>query len=238
MDRNTLIAYALKYKGDYRYIERAVKRNEEIIPVECKTSCLTFFDEEYPKEFLPLSEPPYVLFYKGDLSLLKEEKIAVVGSRDPCAYAVKATACLCRHYRDTVVVSGLAKGIDGIAHEFSGRSIGILGCGIDEIYPRENEKLYRKLEKEGLILSEYPGRVKPLGCHFPFRNRLISALGERVYIMQSSRRSGTMSTLKEALDLGKEVRVLPYDLFSKEGENNNLLIYEGASPISCEEIAF
>ena len=138
---------------------------------------------------------------------------------------------------DKVIISGLAKGIDACAHENASETIGILGCGIDYIYPFCNYDLIRRVEKQGLILSEYPGMSKPYAYHFPFRNRIIAALSERVYVMQSAKKSGTMTTVNEALHLGKAVSVLPYDLFAEEGRQNNLLIYEGADPITIEEIA-
>ena len=137
-----------------------------------------------------------------------------------------------------MIISGLAKGIDACAHENALSTIGVLGCGIDYIYPFCNYELIRKTAKEGLIISEYPGKVKPYAYHFPFRNRIIAALASKIYIMQSADRSGTMTTLNEDLELGRTVKVLPYDLFDSNGINNNHLIYEGAEPILSEEIAF
>ena len=135
-----------------------------------------------------------------------------------------------------MIISGLAKGIDACAHENSTKTIGVLGCGIDYIYPRCNYDLIKKMERENLIISEYPGMSKPLGYHFPFRNRIIACLSSTTYVMQSTLKSGTMTTINEALELGKEVRVLPYDIFNEYGENNNHLIYEGATPIQLLEL--
>ena len=237
MKREALIAYALKYQGNYDRILQAVK-DHETASAACTEDCLTILDEDYPTAFLELKEPPFVLFYRGHKELLEEEKIGVVGSRNPCAYALEATEALIKTNQRYVIVSGLAKGIDACAHLHSGKTIGILGCGIDYIYPYCNKELIMNVRKNGLILSEYPGMTKPYASHFPFRNRLIAALSERLYIMQSSARSGTMTSVNEALELGKDVRVLPYDIFMQEGRQNNLLIYEGATPISYEEIAF
>lgn len=235
MERNKLIALALKYEGDYNQILKALIKNEEIEGVYIK-NCLTIIDPDYPKDFFNLKSPPFVLFYKGNIELLKEEKIAIVGSRRACPYALKATSMLAKKNTDKVIVSGLAKGIDSVAHAYAHKTIAIIGCGIDYIYPAENKNLYKKIEDEGLILSEYPGLCKPLGNHFPFRNRLIAALAEVVYIMQSSEKSGTITTVNEALELGKDIKVLPYDIFMDEGIYNNHLINEGALIIKKEEI--
>lgn len=233
--RKRLISLVLKYHGDYNRLIKAISENEEVI--ECsQQKCLTIFDDEYPQVFHELKYPPLVLFYKGNLNLLKEEKISVVGSRNASDYALKATRDLCLHYSDRVIVSGLAKGIDAMAHQYASKTIGVIGCGIDYIYPYCNKELYKIVEKEGLILSEYPGMTKPLAYHFPFRNRLIAALGDTVYIMQSSQKSGTMSTINEALELGRDIKVLPYNIYSPEGEYNNHLINEGAQMIEKEEI--
>lgn len=236
MDRNTLITYSLYFNGDYNKITKAIDA-DFLLPLKTVDNAITIFDSEYPLKLLDLKYPPYVLYYKGDLNLLKDSSIAIVGSRKPSEYAVKATKGLVEAKNDKVIISGLAKGIDAVAHLYACKTIGILGCGIDYIYPKENYDLIKKVEKHGLILSEYPGFTKPLGYHFPFRNRLIVALSELVYVMQSTIRSGTMTTVNEALEMGKEVRVLPYDIFDENGINNNNLIFEGATPIERKEIA-
>lgn len=236
MNREKLIAYSFYYGGEYDRIEKAIADDEPYKDVKIE-NVLTILDDDYPKKLRDLERAPYVLYYKGDLSLLEKEAIAIVGSRNPCEYALKATAALVKGNNDKVIISGLAKGIDACAHENASETIGILGCGIDYIYPFCNYDLIRRVEKQGLILSEYPGMSKPYAYHFPFRNRIIAALSERVYVMQSAKKSGTMTTVNEALHLGKAVSVLPYDLFAEEGRQNNLLIYEGADPITIEEIA-
>lgn len=237
MDRNKLIAYAIKYDGEYNKILKAIKENEDINIVS-DDSAITIFDSDYPKKLFDLKYPPFVLFYKGNIKLLKEESISIVGSRLACDYALKATKGLCFNNKDKVIISGLAKGIDTYAHLSSNKTIGILGCGINYVYPYCNYDLYRYMSNNQLIISEYPNMCKPLAYHFPFRNRIIAALANKVYIMQSKINSGTMTTVNEALELGKEIRILPYDIFNKNGLNNNKLIYEGGTPILYEEIAF
>ena len=223
MNREKLISYSFYYSGEYNQIINAIKNNIDV-PMIKIDNAITIFDDIYPKCLFNLKYPPFVLYYKGNLSLLEEECISIVGSRLPCEYALKATQYLAKANADKVIISGLAKGIDACAHKYAKKTIGILGCGIDYVYPRCNYELIQKIEKEGLIISEYPGMSKPLGYHFPFRNRLIVCLANKLYVMQSTINSGTMTSINEALELGKEVRVLPYDVFNVFGENNNHLI--------------
>lgn len=234
-NREKLIAYAYKYEGDYFKILKAIETKEEIDEIK-DSNAITIIDREYPKELLELKYPPFVLFYKGNLELLKKEKIGIVGSRNACEYALKATELLTCKNNGLVIVSGLAKGIDGKAHEIADYSIGVLGCGIDYIYPYENIELYKKLIKQGLLLSEYPAKTKPLAYHFPFRNRIIAGLSRTIYVMQSSQKSGTVTTINEALELQKDVKVLPFSIFDEDGNYNNYLINEGALIILNSEI--
>lgn len=238
MDRYSLINYSLFYEGDYRKICNAIKNNEDVGKDDRQVEAITIFDNEYPKRLFELKYPPLVLYYKGDLSLLNEPSIAIVGSRMACEYALNATKAVCKANTNNVIISGVALGIDTCAHKHANKTVGILGCGIDYIYPSSNYDLFKHIERNGLLLSEYPFKVKPLAYHFPFRNRIIAGLASKVYIMQSTLASGTMTTVNEALELGREIKVLPYDVFNKFGVNNNNLIYEGATPITSKEIAF
>ena len=177
-----------------------------------------------------------MLFTKGNRELLKKRKIAVVGSRSPCAYALKATEAIVRAKRDRVIVSGLARGIDACAHAYAKETIGVLGCGIERIYPSENSELYQRIAREGLLLSEYPGNCPPFPYHFPFRNRIIAALSDEVYVTDAKERSGTLTTVDQALELGRDVRVLPFPLFDSDRHCNNRLIAEGALMIDEEDL--
>lgn len=236
INRNYLIALSLKYEGEYQRVIEAINAREEIENVQMD-NCITIVDNDYPKVFFELKQPPIVLYYKGDKKLLENNNIiGVVGSRNACDYAISATKDLLTHYKDKIVVSGLAKGIDAIAHQTSEKSIGVLGCGIDYIYPGENTLLYKKLEKQGLIISEYPNKVLPLAFHFPIRNRIIAALSKELYIMQSSNKSGTMTTINEALELNRDIKVLPYSVYETSGNYNNNLINDGALMITNDEL--
>lgn len=237
MDRIDLISYSLMCEGEYGKIAEAMKASIEI-PADIRMKALqcnnviTMFDKEYPKELLELAWPPFVLFYKGDISLLDKThtRIAIVGSRMATDYSLSATKWLCTQNQDKVIVSGLAKGIDACAHENATKTIAVLGCGIDYIYPLCNKCLFDEIENNGLLLSEYPGTTKPLGYHFPYRNRIVAALSTCVYVAECKHHSGTMTTINEALTLQKDVKVLPFDVFNAKYNDvyNNQLINEGA----------
>lgn len=234
-NRNTLIALAIKYNGDYslikRHIEKAVN-DDNVMPIECD-NCITIFDDDYPTELFDLDNPPFVLFYKGNKDLLKTTKIGVIGSLSACEYALAATKQLVLKESEHTVVSGLAFGIDAQACRYAKNTIGVLGCGIDYIYPLGNKELFRKVEEEGLIISEYPGMTKPEAKNFLTRNRIVAALSDTVYAMQidSSVKSGPMDTVNTALSLNRTVKILPYSIFDVNGFDNNQLICDAGFPI-------
>lgn len=238
MERDVLVALAYYYKGDQRKIYEAIKASENA-SLDKPVNAITILDDDYPKSLMDLVMPPLVLFYRGDRSLLKGEKVAVIGARDACSYAKKATNDLIRRLdRDVIIVSGLAKGIDALAHKAaiaSGhKTIAVLGSGIDRCYPNCNKELYDLMSKDHLILSEYPDLVPPLAHHFPTRNRIIAALAKQVYVMQAKLKSGTFITVDAALDLCRDIFALPYNVYDEAGAGNNRLIEEGAKMILFE----
>lgn len=235
MQKLQLLSYALKYQGDYNKVANAINTSEYWQQPVYEGAFFTILDSEYPAEFRLLKDPPFVIFYKGDVNLLKLPKCSIVGSRKSCSYAVEYTRVMSRilseHY---VIVSGLALGIDGIAHETAvsyGKSIGILGCGIDYCYPKAHQLLYDKMSAYHLLISEYPGLISPKKYYFPFRNRLIAALGEFLLVTQAGLRSGTMLTVNEALELGIDIYTIPYALDCIEGAGCNQLLEQGAQII-------
>lgn len=227
--RELLIRYAIKYKGSYSAVRKAVREHEYVddIPLQ---KAITIVDEDYPSQLLQLKYPPYVLFYDGCRELLKEESIAVVGSRQACNYGINVTRMLVKRISSSyVIVSGMARGIDGVAHWNASRSIGVLGNGLDISYPACNRELYRHMRKKGLLISEYPAGTSPRREHFPFRNRIMAALASKVIVCQASEKSGTMLTVNEALELGKDIYVVPYRITDSEGRGCNSLIRQGAN---------
>ncbi len=241
MNKIQLLAYSVKYEGEYSLIKSALIRNEPYEPLLDVPQAITILDDCYPEGLRNLAQSPYVLYYKGNLELLKQQGISIVGSRLPTDYATRWTQSvvelLSQRY---VIISGLAKGIDALAHICALKSqptIAVLGCGIQRIYPKENITLYQHIEEKGLILSEYPGDTLPLKHHFPQRNRIVAALGKAVIVMQADHKSGSMITVREALDIGKEIYTIPYDLDTQEGQGCNLLIQQGANMIlSLEDV--
>lgn len=231
--RERRLAYCYHYQGDAKRISFAFERGLPVQAVKTTESYLCIGDEAYPQALYDLAIPPQVLFYRGHLELLKRPSVSIIGSREAIPYSIEMTQRLIERLDPkTVVVSGLAKGIDGIAHQAAlkaGSTIAILGCGIDQVYPRSHRDLFQTIRQKGLILSEYPPGTPPDRFRFPQRNRLIAALGERLVVMQASLKSGTMITVNEALELGKDITVLPYRLGEIEGEGCNALIQQGAN---------
>lgn len=239
MNRNELIACAIEYQGDYSKVAQAFYNNECVKEMK-EADAITILDEDYPESLRALVHPPLVLFYKGKRELLRGKKIAIVGSRIACDYALRATDLLVRSKIDNyTIVSGMAKGIDTQAHlsSLNGKTIAVLGCGIDYIYPKINAELYKILATQQLIISEYPGKVLPLSFHFPIRNRIIAGLSENLFVMQAGLKSGTLITVNEMLNLNRDVYALPYEVFDPNGLGTNHLINEGANMILLEHFS-
>lgn len=243
--RDYLIATAVKHGGNWDRVYEALRLREPMGEQEMKrllssirSRVVTYFDEDYPEELRrACPKAPLVLFYYGDLSLAQDptKVLTVVGSRTPSEYAVKKTRELCRGIakRGYVVASGLARGIDSTAGEATatipGRSIAVLGCGIDIVYPPENTLLRDRIASTGLLLSEYPNNVPPCPPHFPTRNRILATLGRGTFVGQSAPHSGTMITVAFAMHCNRDVAALPFQ--AGEETMNNYLIKNGAALI-------
>lgn len=207
-----------------------------------KIKYVTLASEEYPKKLRYIDNPPYVLFYKGDLSLVNYKMVAVVGSRKNTIYGEQVAKFIANELFDISygVVSGVAAGIDSIMHRQilsrGGKTIGVLGCGIDVVYPRFNKKLYDQIANEGLLISEFLPGTKPLSYNFPQRNRIISGFSEKgVIVVEASKKSGSLITANYALDGGKDVLAVPGPIFNESSAGCNLLIHEGAIPFLGKE---
>ena len=238
--RVLLIYLAIKYEGDLDKMFIALQTKETDIPYSdaikayqsLKCRVVTILDYDYPRKLLQAYRPPLVLFYYGDISLIDKPSMAVVGSRDYNDVGAKATEYIVGGFaRGNIVVSGLAKGIDTLAHQCAinngGRTIAVLGSGIDYCYPSENLKLYEEIKKKHLIISEYPFKAAPDRNHFPLRNRIIAALADVIYVPQiNSYSSGTMITLTIGLNAGKPIYIAPHPPGTPT--INNRLINEGA----------
>ena len=192
---------------------------------------ITIDDDMYPECLKEISNPPLKLYYKGNLDLLKEERlIAVVGTRNPSSYGKLCCEYMVKKMTNAniTVVSGFAKGIDSIAHKTSlltdGKTIAVIASGLDIVYPASNLSLYREIEEKGLILSEYEAGVKPFKSNFPQRNRIIAGLSKGTIVVESKNRGGSLITADLALEFNRDVYAVPGDVFSEYSKGCNNLI--------------
>lgn len=234
--------YKISDSATSKILNEKMYINEELEKISAY-NILTIYDEEYPQDLREIYDPPSVLYYKGCLDSLKfHKRMGVVGSRKVTSYGIWA----CEYFtgklleNDVVIVSGLASGIDTISHrmaiEHGGITIGVLGCGIDVVYPSKNRELYREIEEnKGLILTEYPPKMEPLSYNFPKRNRIISGLSKGVIVVEAKKKSGSLITAHEAINQGKEVFAIPGNINSVFSQGTNQLIRDGAIPLLCWE---
>ncbi|MDW0115746.1 DNA-processing protein DprA [Sporosarcina thermotolerans] len=204
---------------------------ENIIPIPIT-------NKNYPQSLKLLVDPPTVLYLRGMTSVLKASlKVAIIGSRKATDYSKKALSFIVPPLVDkgAVIVSGLAKGADTMAHEsaiqYGGKTIAVLGHGLFHLYPYANRHLAQEIAKKHLLLTEYPPYMKPAKWTFPMRNRIISGLSESVIITESNEKSGTMSTVDHALEHGKAIYAVPGPITSSLSLGPNKLIVQGAKPI-------
>ncbi|PMP97523.1 MAG: DNA-protecting protein DprA [Thermodesulfobacterium geofontis] len=206
-----------------------------------KVRILFIKDKEFPEKLKTISYPPLFLYVKGNF-LQDKNLIAIIGSRKPTSYGKEVAYKFSKKLAENNVgiVSGLARGIDSISHigalDSGGYTIGVLGCGVDIVYPAENRELFKKIIKNGgVIISEFPFGTKPKKENFPMRNRIISGLCEGIVVIEAGRKSGTLITAKWALNQGREVFAIPGSVFSSQSEGTHYLIKEGANMITSPE---
>lgn len=192
---------------------------------------------KYPAILKEIKDYPKELYYIGNIDILDKRCAAIVGSRNTNQYgrwaAVSMAEKLASH--DVTVVSGMARGIDTCAHKGAlkagGRTIAVLGCGVDICYPKENHGLKKQIEEEGLIISEYPPGIEPMPYYFPQRNRIISGLSEITVVVQARNDSGSLITAELAAEQGREVCAVPGNIDSQYSLGSNKLIKDGAIPV-------
>jgi DNA processing protein len=196
---------------------------------------LTFLDDSYPEKLKEIHQPPWLLYFIGDICLLNQENIlAVIGTRQPTSYGIQVTNQLIPKLTKVgiSIISGLAKGIDSLAQQRAldngGKVIGVIGGGLRKIYPMENQQLANVIAQKGLMLSEYPPDMPPQKYHFPARNRIISGLSKSILVIEGKKRSGTFITVQQGLDHGKDIFAVPGSIFSPESIGPNVLIRQGA----------
>lgn len=224
---------SLKVKADEEY-KKALDLGIEIISLS---------SEEYPILLKEIPDPPPVIYVLGEKVWLNNTFISIVGTRRPTRYGIDATKKIVSQIVESRigVVSGFAYGIDTVAHtealEMGGFTIGVLGTGIDIIYPRVNKSLRKSIleSKRGCFVSEFPIGEKPEGWHFPRRNRIISGLTPLTVVVEASIKSGAMITANYALEQGREVCAVPGNIDSENSQGTNQLIKDGAKPVTTGE---
>ncbi|GAB9261023.1 DNA-processing protein DprA [Ligilactobacillus animalis] len=199
---------------------------------------LTILDKRYPSQLQEIYSPPVVLFYQGDIELLDSKKLlGVVGARQCSSYALQALTQLLPNViqQQLVLVSGLAKGVDGLTHQLAlkhhGKTIAVIGNGLDISYPSCNRALQTQIAHAGLLLSEYPLESRPLKYHFPLRNRIIAGLCQTVLVVEARHHSGSLITANLALQENRNVLALPGRINDINSMGCNELVAAGAKPV-------
>jgi len=203
-----------------------------------KVRRLTVLDNDYPEKLIELEDAPPVLYCRGKILPGDSNAVSIVGTRSATEYGRNAARALARKLSGLgiTIVSGMAVGIDTQAHigalEGGGRTLAVMGTGIDLIYPSSNRNLAIKIVEHGALLTELPPLSKALPYHFPARNRIISGLSKAVIVIEAAEKSGVFSTVRWALEYGRDVYALPGDINRKVSEGTNKLIKDGAIPLT------
>lgn len=198
---------------------------------------LTWDDIDYPRRLKEISQSPPVLFINGSINVEDDWAVAVVGTRRVTPYGRQVTAEISRFLAQNgvTVVSGLARGVDAIAHQTAlqtgGRTIAVLGNGVDVVYPPEHHRLSEEIKKQGALVSDYPLGTLPDGVNFPPRNRIISGLSLATIVVEAGEKSGALITAEFAVDQGREVFAVPGSILTPQSEGTNHLIEQGARPL-------
>jgi DNA processing protein len=224
-------------------VEQEVQRAEE-----AGVKIIPFGSGIYPARLRSIADPPPCLYVKGEIRREDDKAVAVIGTRSASHYGRRVARDLCRGLASLgfTVISGMARGIDGVAHDEAlnagGRTIAVLGSGVDRAYPPEHRKLYHRISENGAVISELPLGAPPLAFNFPARNRLISGLSAGVVVVEATEKSGSLITAAIALEQGREVFAVPGEVGSSRSRGGHRLIRQGAKLVEnvddiLEEIA-
>jgi DNA processing protein len=224
-------------------VEQEVQRAEE-----AGVKIIPFGSGIYPARLRSIADPPPCLYVKGEIRQQDDKAVAVIGTRSASHYGRRVARDLCRGLASLgfTVISGMARGIDGVAHDEAlnagGRTIAVLGSGVDRAYPPEHRKLYHRISENGAVISELPLGAPPLAFNFPARNRLISGLSAGVVVVEATEKSGSLITAAIALEQGREVFAVPGEVGSSRSRGGHRLIRQGAKLVEnvddiLEEIA-
>lgn len=220
-------------------IKKNIEPDSELEKLEkYKVKAIPYLSPDYPKRLLEITDYPFILYVRGNLLPLDELSIAVVGTRRASVYGKQVTEEIVADlvHNNITIISGLAKGIDSIAHrialEMNGRTIAVFASGLDIVYPSENNLIAKKIIDTGALISEYPLGTKPKAENFPRRNRIMSGLGLGVLVIEAGERSGALITAEQALNQNREVFAIPGSIFSPYSKGTNKLIQQGAKLVS------
>ena len=234
LDRS-VIEGLVNFSG-WEQIETEIRRIRQ-----AEVTIVPFTDVRYPARLRMIADPPPFLYVKGEIRAEDDKAVAVVGSRSASDYGRKVTRDLSRGLAALgfTVVSGLARGIDGTAHETAlgcgGRTIAVLGSGVDRAYPPEHAALYRRISQNGAVVSELPVGTRPMAFNFPPRNRLISGLSLGVVVVEATEKSGSLITAALAVEQGREVFAVPGEVGSSRSRGAHRLIRQGAKLVETVE---
>lgn len=224
------VALAIKCFKDWGWVEKELE-----LMKRHGVRLLTIKDKGYPKNLLSIHDPPPYLYIKGHIEETTDDiAVAIVGSRSPTPYGIAITERIAGDLTSAgvTVVSGMARGCDTAAHRGAllagGRTIAVLGCGVDVIYPKENKRLYEEIGRRGVLVSELPMGTTPYPTNFPVRNRIIMGLSLGVVVVEAAPRSGSLITARLALDAGREVFAVPGSITSYKSRGTNNLLKQGA----------
>lgn len=197
-------------------------------------------DENYPEKLREIYDRPAKLYVDGNAEILNSKSIAIIGSRNCSKYGMEVAYKFGHELakKGIIVISGLARGIDAYSHwgaiKARGKAIAVLGSGLNNVYPKENIKLYKEIIKNGgAVITEYEPNSKPDRMHFPARNRIISALSDGILVVEARRKSGTLITVDFGLEHGKDIFCIPGNITSDNSYSTNELIKQGAIPVTC-----
>ena len=224
-----VIGEAIASGRDDGAIDRELAKAEEI-----GVRIVTLVDPDYPPLLREIDDPPLVVYLRGKGEIDPAKSIAVVGTRRSTRYASLVAARLASQLalKGITVVSGLAAGTDAAAHQgvldVAGRTIAVMGCGVDHVYPKRNQAIYEDIVETGIVISEYPLGTRPAKWTFPQRNRIISGLSRGVVVVQAPERSGALITARLALEQGRDVFAVPGNITNRTSAGTNRLIRDGA----------
>lgn len=233
-------SFGARFAKKIRFLQESFNVHRELAAIKkYDVEILSFEDPGYPKLLCEISDPPLLLYKRGTFDLNAQPCLSIVGSRNASLYGRDTTGKFSRSIgtHGITVVSGLARGIDACAHmgvlQGGGKTVAVLGCGVDIIYPRSNYKIFENILVHGAIISEYPMGMRPAPYMFPLRNRIIAGMSQGVLVVEASKRSGSLITSRLALEEGRDVYSVPGKIDHCGAQGSNKLLRDGAKMVTC-----